>query len=133
LVTSEYDREKLQERLAKLKGGVGIIKVGGGSEVEVNEIKDRITDALNATRAAIDEGIVIGGGCALLQASRVLDTLKGANFDQNIGIEIVKKAILIPCKTIAENAGKEGAVVVGKLLENTDNNIGIISRLRCVK
>lgn len=91
--TSEYDREKLQERLAKLKGGVGIIKVGGASEVEVGEIKDRITDALNATKAAVDEGIVVGGGCALLYASKALDGLKGANFDQDIGIEIVKKAI----------------------------------------
>ncbi len=93
--TSEYDREKLQERLAKLKGGVGIIKVGGASEVEVGEIKDRITDALNATKAAVDEGIVVGGGCALLYASKALESLKGANFDQDIGIEIVKKVKII--------------------------------------
>jgi len=87
--TSEYDKEKLQERLAKLQGGVGIIKVGGASEVEVSEIKDRIQDALCATRAAVEEGIVVGGGCALLYASKVLDSLKGENFDQNVGVEIV--------------------------------------------
>lgn len=114
----------MQERLAKLKGGVGIIKVGGASDVEVAEIKDRITDALNATKAAVDEGVVIGGGCALLYASKVLDTLKGDNFDQNIGIEIVKKALQIPCKTIVENAGGEGSIVVGKILESTNENIG---------
>lgn len=115
--TSEYDKEKLQERLAKLKGGVGIIKVGGASEVEVGEIKDRIQDAICATRAAVEEGIVIGGGCALLYASKVLDSVKGQNFDQNVGVSIIQRAIRIPCKTIAENAGKEGAIVVGKLLE----------------
>nr|CAI39019.1 hsp60, putative [Paramecium tetraurelia] len=121
---SEYDKDKLKERLAKLQGGVGVIKVGGASEVEVGEIKDRITDALNATRAAVDEGIVVGGGCALLYATRVLDKLKGDNFDQNIGIQIVKKAIELPCRTIVENAGEEGAVVVGKLLEGKDEEFG---------
>jgi len=124
LTTSEYDKEKLQERLAKLKGGVGIIKVGGASEVEVGEIKDRIQDALCATRAAVEEGIVIGGGCALLYASKTLDSVKGENFDQNIGISIVKRACQIPCKAIAENAGKEGAIIVGKLLENSDETLG---------
>ncbi|EGR31531.1 hypothetical protein IMG5_107510 [Ichthyophthirius multifiliis] len=122
--TSEYDKEKLQERLAKFQGGVGVIKVGGASEVEVGEIKDRITDALCATKAAVQEGIVIGGGCALLYSSKCLDQLKGENFDQNIGIQIVKKSIQIPCKTIAENAGKEGAIIVGKLLEQNDEAIG---------
>lgn len=92
------------------------MKVGGASEVEVGEIKDRIQDALCATRAAVDEGIVVGGGCALLYASKCLDNVKGANFDQNVGIDIVRKALTIPCRTIAENAGDEGAVVVGKLL-----------------
>lgn len=93
MVTSEYDKEKLQERLAKLKGGVGVIKVGGASEVEVSEAKDRIQDALCATKAATDEGIVVGGGCALLYASKELEALKGDNFDQNVGIDIVRKAI----------------------------------------
>jgi len=122
--SSEYDKEKLQERLAKLKGGVGIIKVGGASEVEVGEVKDRITDALNATKAAVSEGIVVGGGCALLYASRAIANLKGENFDQNSGIDIIRKAITIPCRTIAENAGKEGATIVNKILENTDERMG---------
>ena len=103
---------------------MGIIKVGGASEVEVGEIKDRITDALNATRAAVEEGIVVGGGCALLYSRKCLDNVKGENFDQNVGISIVKKAIQIPCKTIVENAGLEGAIVVGKLLESTDPTLG---------
>jgi len=124
LTTSDYDKEKLQERLAKLKGGVGIIKVGGASEVEVGEIKDRINDALNATKAAVDEGIVVGGGCALLYAAKSLKHLKSANFDQNVGIQIVEKAIQIPCKTIAENAGHEGAVIVGKILEFNNEEMG---------
>lgn len=124
ITTSEYDKEKLQERLAKLKGGVGIIKVGGASEVEVNEIKDRITDALNATKAAVDEGIVVGGGCALLYASKILTNVKGDNFDQNIGVQIVQRAIQIPCKTIAQNAGHDGAVVVGKILELNNEEMG---------
>ena len=110
--------------MAKLQGGVGIIKVGGGSEVEVNEIKDRINDALCATRAAIEEGIVVGGGCALLYASKKLADLKGENFDQNVGVSIVQKAVTIPCKTISENAGIEGAIIVGKLLEETNENVG---------
>jgi len=122
--TSEYDKEKLQERLAKLQGGVGIIKVGGASEVEVGEIKDRIQDALCATRAAVDEGVVVGGGCALLYASQSLKDLKGENFDQQVGIDIVRKAVQIPCRTISENAGEEGSIVVGKLLQSTDSNYG---------
>lgn len=122
--TSGYDKEKLEERLAKLKGGVGVIKVGGASEVEVSEVKDRITDAINATKAAIDEGVVVGGGCALLYASQILSTLKGANFDQQYGIEIVQKAIQIPCKSIVDNAGYEGSVVVSRLLEKGDNQHG---------
>lgn len=122
--TSEYDKEKLQERLAKFKGGVGIIKVGGASEVEVGEVKDRITDALNATKAAVEEGIVVGGGCALLYASKSLGQLKGENFDQDVGINIVKSAIQIPCKQIAENAGKEGSIITGKLLEMNNEEMG---------
>lgn len=106
--TSDYDKEKLQERLGKLTGGVAVIKVGGSSEVEVSELKDRIDDALCATRAAIGEGIVTGGGVALLNASKALKSLKGDNFDQNIGIGIVEKACKIPCKTISDNAGYEG-------------------------
>jgi len=100
VTTSEYDREKLQERLGRLTGGVAVIKVGGASEVEVSELKDRIEDALCATRAASDEGIVPGGGVALLYASKALDDIKGQNFDQDIGIKIVKEACKIPCKTI---------------------------------
>jgi len=122
--TSEYEKEKAQERLAKLSGGVAVIKVGGASEVEVNEKKDRITDALNATRAAVEEGIVPGGGTALLYASRVLKDLKGENFDQNIGIKAVEKAIQMPCRTIVNNAGQEGALVVGELLKQSDINQG---------
>lgn len=121
--TSDYDREKLQERLAKLSGGVAVLKVGGASEVEVNEKKDRVTDALNATRAAVDEGIVAGGGTALLYSSKVLDRLEMENFDQKVGVDIIKHALKVPCKTIATNAGEEGAVVVGKLLES-DGSIG---------
>ena len=117
--TSDYEKEKLQERLAKLSGGVAVIKVGGSSEVEVGEKKDRFVDALNATRAAVEEGIVPGGGTALLKASKVVSTLKGENFDQNLGVDIVRKAILAPCKTIVDNAGaEEGSVVVGRLLES---------------
>ncbi|GAB4817265.1 hypothetical protein N2152v2_004311 [Parachlorella kessleri] len=117
--TSDYDREKLQERLAKLSGGVAILKVGGASEVEVGEKKDRITDALNATKAAVEEGIVPGGGTALVYASRTLDSIKAKceNFDQTVGVGIIQKAIRMPAKTIADNAGEEGAVIVGKLLE----------------
>ena len=121
--TSEYEREKYQERLAKLSGGVAIIKVGGVSEVEVGEKKDRIIDALNATKAAVAEGIVAGGGTALLYASQVLDGLKLENFDQDVGVKIVKTAIRVPTQTIADNAGFQGAVVVGKLLEHAKGNL----------
>lgn len=115
--TSEYDKEKIQERLAKLSGGVAVIKVGGVSEVEVSERKDRFTDALNATRAAVEEGIVPGGGTALLLSSRdSLEGFKGDNFDQNVGIDIVRKALRVPCYAIAKNAGVEGSVVVERLL-----------------
>mmetsp|Transcript_11092 Transcript_11092/g.34016 ORF Transcript_11092/g.34016 Transcript_11092/m.34016 type:complete len:581 (-) Transcript_11092:147-1889(-) len=123
--TSEYEKEKLQERLAKLSGGVAVIKVGGSSEVEVKEKKDRFTDALNATRAAVEEGIVPGGGTALLAASRdCLKDLKGKNFDQNVGIDIVKKALRVPCLAIARNAGVEGSVVVEKLLGKSEKDLG---------
>jgi len=122
--SSEYDKEKLQERLGRLTGGVGVIKVGGSSEVEVAELKDRIQDALCATRAASDEGIVSGGGTALLYASQVLKGVKGANFDQDIGIKIVKEACKIPCKAICQNAGFEGSIVVDKLIEGKDNKRG---------
>jgi len=115
--TSEYDREKLQERLGRLTGGVAVIKVGGASEVEVSELKDRIEDALCATRAAGEEGVVPGGGVALLYAQRALENVKGANFDQDIGIKIVREACKIPCKTICSNSGFEGSVVVDKLLQ----------------
>ena len=117
--TSDYEKEKLQERLAKLSSGVAVIKVGGSSEVEVGEKKDRFVDALNATRAAVEEGIVPGGGTALLKASKILSSVKGDNFDQGLGIGIVQKAILAPCKRIVDNAGtEEGSVVVGRLLES---------------
>jgi len=122
--TSEYDREKLQERLGRLTGGVAVIKVGGSSEVEVQELKDRIQDALCATRAAADEGIVPGGGSALLYASKRLDDLKGENFDQDIGIKIVRQTCKIPCKTICQNAGFEGSIVVDKLLEENNRAKG---------
>jgi chaperonin GroEL len=114
--TSDYDREKLQERLAKLAGGVAVIKVGGATEVEVKERKDRVDDALNATRAAVEEGIVAGGGVALLRATQAI-TVKGENDDQNAGIAIVKRALQAPIRQIAENAGMEGSIVVGKILE----------------
>jgi len=124
--TSDYEKEKAQERLAKLSGGIAVLKVGASSEVEVNEKKDRITDALNATRAAVEEGIVPGGGVALLYAGLALKDLKGENFDQNIGIQIVQKAIQVPCRTIVNNAGHEGALIVGRLLntDKIDKNIG---------
>lgn len=122
--TSEYEKEKLQERLAKLAGGVAILKVGGASEVEVGEKKDRITDALNATKAAVEEGIVPGGGIALLYATKALDNIKLENMDQNVGVKIIKDALRVPVRTIADNAGVEGAVVVGKLLESTDREYG---------
>lgn len=121
---SEYDSEKLQERMGRLTGGVAVIKVGGASEVEVGELKDRIQDALCATRAAADEGIVPGGGSALLYASRRLDNVKGDNFDQNVGVQIVRDACKIPTKTICSNAGFEGSIVVDKLLEGNDISRG---------
>mgnify|MGYP001759214285 FL=1 len=116
--TSEYDRTKLQERLAKLSGGVAVIRVGGSSEVEVGEKKDRYDDALCATRAAVEEGIVPGGGVALLKASKALDVIQTSNFDQQLGVSIIKAALTRPARQIVENAGEEGSVVVGKLLEN---------------
>ena len=116
--TSDYDREKLQERLAKLAGGVAVIRVGGATEVEVKERKDRVDDALHATRAAVEEGIVPGGGVALARASLVLATLKPLNEDQKLGIEIVRKAVQTPLRQIAENAGEDGAVIAGKVIEN---------------
>ena len=122
--TSDYDREKLQERLAKLAGGVAVIKVGGATEVEVKERKDRVDDALHATRAAVEEGIVPGGGTALLYATRALDKMKGANDDQTRGIDIIRRALQSPIRQIAENAGFDGAVVAGKLLENKGAEIG---------
>jgi chaperonin GroEL len=118
--TSDYDREKLQERLAKLAGGVAVIRVGGATEVEVKEKKDRVDDALNATRAAVEEGILPGGGVALLRAVKVLEGLVPSNDDQKTGVEIVRKAITAPARQIVENAGGDGAVVVGKLLESSD-------------
>jgi len=124
VTTSDYDREKLQERLAKLAGGVAVIKVGGASEVEVKERKDRVDDALHATRAAVEEGIVPGGGTALLYATKALEGLKGANDDQTKGIDIVRKAILSPIRQIAENAGHDGAVVSGNLLREGDQTMG---------
>ncbi len=122
--TSDYDREKLQERLAKLAGGVAVIRVGGASEVEVKERKDRVDDALNATRAAVQEGVVVGGGVALVRASKKLDGLTGVNPDQTAGIAIVRKALQAPLRQIAENAGVDGSVVVGKIVENSDANFG---------
>jgi chaperonin GroEL len=122
--TSDYDKEKLQERLAKLAGGVAIIKVGGASETEVKERKDRVDDALHATRAAVEEGVVPGGGTALLYASLVLDKMKGANDDQTRGIDIVRKALRAPARQIAQNAGHDGGVVVGNLLREADQTMG---------
>jgi chaperonin GroEL len=122
--TSEYDKEKLAERLAKLAGGVAVIRVGGGSEVEVKERKDRVDDAMHATRAAVEEGVVAGGGVALLYSVKALDKVQYANNDQKVGIDIVRRAILAPVKMIAENAGVDGAVVSGKLLESKNTNWG---------
>jgi chaperonin GroEL len=122
--TSDYDREKLQERLAKLAGGVAVIRVGGSTEVEVKERKDRVDDALNATRAAVEEGIVPGGGVALARASKVLAALKPANEDQRVGLEIVRRAVQAPLRQIAENAGEDGAVIAGKILENDTYSFG---------
>jgi chaperonin GroEL len=122
--SSDYDREKLQERLAKLAGGVAIIQVGGATEIEVKEKKDRVEDAMHATRAAVEEGVVPGGGAALLYASRVLEGKRGANHDQQVGIEIVRRALQEPVRQIAQNAGFDGAVVAGHLLEQKDANVG---------
>jgi chaperonin GroEL len=122
--TSDYDKEKLEERLAKLAGGIAVIRVGGATEVEVKERKDRVDDALNATRAAVEEGILPGGGVALLYARRALDDLKPADDDQRVGVEIVRRALSAPLRQIAENAGVDGAVIVGKLIENSDPAYG---------
>jgi len=122
--SSDYDREKLQERVAKLAGGVAVIRVGGMTEVEVKERKDRVDDALNATRAAVQEGIIVGGGVALLQAGKALEKLKGGNPDQEAGIAIVRRAIEAPLRQIAENAGVDGAVVAGKVRESNDTSFG---------
>ncbi len=122
--TSDYDREKLQERVAKLAGGVAVIRVGGMSEVEVKERKDRVDDALNATRAAVQEGVVVGGGVALVQGGKALEGLEGVNADQNAGIAIVRRAIEAPLRQIAENAGVDGAVVAGKIRESKDTSFG---------
>jgi chaperonin GroEL len=127
--TSDYDREKLQERLAKLAGGVAVIRVGGSTEVEVKERKDRVDDALHATRAAVQEGIVPGGGTALLRASTNLGSLKGLNPDEQVGIEIVRKAIQAPVKQIAANAGKDGAVIAGEVLRSNEWTFGYDAQL----
>jgi chaperonin GroEL len=124
ITTSDYDKEKLQERLAKLAGGVAVLKVGGSTEVEVKERKDRVDDALHATRAAVEEGIVPGGGTALLYATKALEGLKGANDDQTRGIDIIRRALFAPVRQIAANAGHDGAVVSGKLLDGNDDKIG---------
>ena len=122
--SSDYDREKLQERLAKLAGGVAVIRVGGATEVEVKERKDRVDDAMHATRAAVEEGIVPGGGVSLVKAIGSLDSLKAANRDQEVGVEIVRRALQAPARNIAENAGAEGSVIVGKLMESNKDNEG---------
>jgi chaperonin GroEL len=122
--TSDYDKEKLQERVAKLAGGVAVIRVGGMSETEVKERKDRVDDALNATRAAVQEGIVVGGGVALIQGAKALDGLKGENSDQDAGIQIIRKALEAPLRQIAENAGVDGSVVAGKIRESNDLTFG---------
>jgi chaperonin GroEL len=122
--TSDYDREKLQERLAKLAGGVAVIRVGGATEVEVKEKKDRVDDALHATRAAVEEGILPGGGVALLRALKALDSVKTANADQKAGVDIVRRAIQVPARQIVQNAGEDGSLIVGKLLENASYTWG---------
>jgi chaperonin GroEL len=122
--TSDYDREKLQERLAKLAGGVAVIRVGGATEVEVKERKDRVDDAMHATRAAVEEGVVAGGGVALLQAIKALAKIKVENDDQRVGVDIVRKAIQVPARQIVENAGADGSIVVGKILESNEPNYG---------
>ena len=127
--TSDYDREKLQERLAKLAGGVAVIRVGGNTEIEVKERKDRVDDALNATRAAVQEGVVVGGGVALMLGARALADLKGDNSDQDAGISIVRRALEAPLRQIAENAGVDGAVVAGKVRESDDPNFGFNAQI----
>ncbi|MEM9975260.1 MAG: chaperonin GroEL, partial [Pseudomonadota bacterium] len=122
--TSDYDREKLQERVAKLAGGVAVIRVGGMTEVEVKERKDRVDDALNATRAAVQEGIVVGGGVALVQGSKALEGMTGENSDQDAGIAIVRRALEAPLRQIAENAGVDGSVVAGKVRESSETSFG---------
>ena len=122
--SSDYDREKLQERLAKLAGGVAVIRVGGATEIEVKERKDRVEDAMNSTRAAVEEGIVPGGGSALLKAVKALDKVNPDNNDQRVGVEIVQRAIIVPVKQIAENAGADGSIIAGKLSESNDKNYG---------
>ena len=122
--TSDYDREKLQERLAKLAGGVAVIRVGGSTEVEVKERKDRVDDAMHATRAAVEEGVLPGGGVALLRAVKALDNAQTENADQRHGIDLVRRAIEAPVRQIAENAGAEGSIIVGKLREKTDFGYG---------
>ncbi|WP_042702032.1 chaperonin GroEL [Azospirillum sp. B506] len=122
--TSDYDREKLQERLAKLAGGVAVIRVGGATEVEVKERKDRVDDAMHATRAAVEEGVVAGGGTALLYASKALESLTPANDEQRVGIDIIRRALQAPVRQIAYNAGTDGSIVVGKLLDQADTNFG---------
>lgn len=124
MTSSEYEKEKLQERQAKLSGGVGVIKVGGATEVEVKEVKDRLNDAIMATRCALEEGVVMGGGVALLYASKVLDNVEMENFDQQHGLKIIKKALQAPCKRIVDNAGYEGAVVVEHLLNQSNKLLG---------
>jgi chaperonin GroEL len=122
--TSDYDKEKLQERLAKLAGGVAVLRVGGATEIEVKERKDRVDDAMHATRAAVEEGILPGGGVALLRASETLKKVKTANDDQKHGVEIVRKALSYPARQIAFNAGADGSIVVGKILEKDQYNFG---------
>jgi len=122
--TSDYDREKLQERLAKLAGGVAVIRVGGATEVEVKERKDRVDDAPHATRAAVEEGILPGGGVALLRSLKALDGVTTSNPDQKAGVDIVRRAIQVPARQIVQNAGEDGSLVVGKLLESGDYNWG---------
>jgi chaperonin GroEL len=122
--TSDYDREKLQERLAKLAGGVAVIRVGGATEVEVKERKDRVDDAMHATRAAVEEGILPGGGVALLRATEALKKVRTSNDDQKTGVEIVRKAIQAPARQIALNAGEDGSIIVGKILEKDQYSFG---------
>ncbi len=122
--SSEYDKEKLQERLAKLAGGVAVLRIGGATEVEVKERKDRVDDAMHATRAAVEEGVIAGGGTALLYAANALDSIKLDNDDQQVGVEIIRRALQAPIRQITENAGNEGSIIVGKLLEQKDTNHG---------